>query len=104
MNVERNNRTPLLLLAICCALPSFQTLVAVYWEWHTPVTYPLLKAVMILLPVIVWLRLRRRGVSIRQRAGLSRGAVYHYFRSQDDIIAALRDRSPAEYERLMEVA
>ncbi len=34
---------------------------------------------------------------IRQRAGLSRGAVYHYFRSKDDIIAALRDRSTAEY-------
>ncbi len=66
------NRTPLVLLAVCCALPSFQTLVAVYWEWQTPISYPVLKGLMLVLPVIVWLRLRRRGVNIRQRAGLKK--------------------------------
>ncbi len=67
-----NNRTSLLLLAGCCALPSFQTLVSVYWEWQTLISYPVLKGLMLILPVIVWLRLRRRGVDIRQRTGLKK--------------------------------
>lgn len=72
MPSDNDKRTSLCLLTICFALPSFQTLVSVYWEWQTPVTYPLLKAVMVLLPAIVWLRLRRRGVNIRRRAGLKK--------------------------------
>ncbi|MHC4295542.1 MAG: CPBP family intramembrane glutamic endopeptidase [Planctomycetota bacterium] len=68
-------RIPLILLSVFCLLPSVQSAVAVYFQWHTPVTYPLLKAVMIAIPVIVWLKLRSRGVDIRQRAGWKRPGV-----------------------------
>lgn len=37
---------------------------------------------------------------IRKEADLSRGAVYHYFKSKDDIIEALRGRSREEDEDL----
>ncbi len=37
---------------------------------------------------------------ICERAGLSRGAVYHYFKSKEDIIDAIRERSNDEYEPL----
>lgn len=39
---------------------------------------------------------------IRLAADLSRGAVYHYFKSKEDIIDALRERSLEEDEQLME--
>lgn len=38
---------------------------------------------------------------IRLAADLSRGAVYHYFKSKEDIIDALRERSREEDEQLM---
>lgn len=62
-------RTSLPLLSVFCLLPSFQTAVSVYWEWHTPVTYPALKGAMLLIPIILWSRLRRSGVDVQGRAG-----------------------------------
>ncbi len=40
---------------------------------------------------------------IRLEADLSRGAVYHYFKSKEDIIDALRERSREEDEQLFEI-
>ena len=37
---------------------------------------------------------------ICERAGLSRGAVYHYFKSKEDIIDGIRERSAGGYEPL----
>ncbi len=37
---------------------------------------------------------------ICERAGLSRGAVYHYFKSKEAIIDGIRERSTGEYEPL----
>ena len=68
----RENTLPLPLLAALLLLPAVQTAVSVYWQWHTAITYPLLKAVMIAIPMVIWLRWRRRGVNIRQRAGWRR--------------------------------
>ena len=39
---------------------------------------------------------------ICERAGLSRGAVYHYFKSKEDIIDGIRERSTGDYEPLWE--
>lgn len=39
---------------------------------------------------------------IRLAADLSRGAVYHYFKSKEDIIDALRERSISEDEQIFE--
>jgi AcrR family transcriptional regulator len=50
---------------------------------------------------------RRRGFhqttmqDIYREAGLSPGAVYHYFRSKEEIIAAAIDRNTAEWTRLI---
>ncbi len=65
-------KTSLPLLAIFCLLPGLQTAVAVYWGWQTAITYPLLKVVMIAIPVIVWLQVRRGGAPIAERIGWKR--------------------------------
>ena len=69
-NITKMNS--LLLLVMFCLLPAFQTAVSVYWEWHTAITYPVLKAIMILIPVIVWLKSHRGTASIKERLGLKR--------------------------------
>ena len=52
----------------------------------------------------------RRGIQgatlgvIRDEAGVSSGALYHYFRSKEDIITALRDRSVEADEEIYEEA
>lgn len=66
----------LLLLAMFCLLPAFQTVVSVYWKWHTAVTYPVLKAIMIVIPVIVWLKPRRSRAIIQERLGLKRTNMF----------------------------
>ena len=38
---------------------------------------------------------------IRLEAGLSRGAVYHYFKSKEDIIDAIRERSARQAEAII---
>lgn len=62
----------LLLLAMLCLLPAFQTAVSIYRQWHTAVTYPVLKVIMIVIPVIVWLKSRRGRINIQERLGLKR--------------------------------
>ncbi len=37
---------------------------------------------------------------IRLEAGLSRGAVYHYFKTKEDIIDAIRERSARQVEAI----
>ena len=46
--------TPLLLLALFCLLPTIQTAVSVHFQWHTKITYPAFKLLMIALPLVVW--------------------------------------------------
>ncbi|NLF31924.1 MAG: CPBP family intramembrane metalloprotease [Planctomycetes bacterium] len=60
------------LLAVFCLLPAIQTATAVWLEILPAVTYPLLKAVMIAVPLAVW---RWRGLGPRgvaARIGLTR--------------------------------
>lgn len=67
-----DRRVPWALLAAFALLPGVQTLVAVYWQWHAPVTYPALKAVMIAVPIVCWLALRRPRVEVFALTGLKR--------------------------------
>ena len=54
--MERNVKTtPLLLLAFFCLLPAIQTAVSVHLQWHTEITYPTFKLLMIGGPIVVWL-------------------------------------------------
>ena len=62
----------LALLAACCLLPAFQTLVAVHLQWLTFISYPALKALMIAVPLIVWLGSRRPRADVFARIGLKR--------------------------------
>ncbi len=58
-----SRKLPLALLAACCLLPAFQTFVAVTLEFFPAVTYPVMKGLMIVGPVLVWrwARLGRAG-------------------------------------------
>lgn len=69
-------RLGLWLLAVLCLLPAFQTLVSVYWQWHTAVTYPALKVTMIIIPIFVWRNWRRLGLNIRERLGWKRPSLF----------------------------
>ncbi|MHC4561940.1 MAG: CPBP family glutamic-type intramembrane protease [Planctomycetota bacterium] len=65
MNEQSVGSTPprrlhLALLIACCLLPAAQTLITVHWEWYTPITHPALKALMVIIPLLVW-RWSRRG-------------------------------------------
>ncbi|HDZ44334.1 MAG TPA: hypothetical protein ENH80_10380, partial [Phycisphaerae bacterium] len=65
-------RTPLLLVAMLCLLPAFQTLVAVHLEWLKAITYPGLKVAMIAASLIVWRWSRRPVGEVLQRIGWRR--------------------------------
>ena len=67
-----NKKTPLLLLGLFCLLPSIQTAVSVHWQWHTAITYPAFKILMIAIPIIVWLACGYTAQQIRQLAGLKK--------------------------------
>jgi len=41
-------------LAALCLLPTFQTVVTVYLEFHSRITYPLLKAAIIAAPLVTF--------------------------------------------------
>lgn len=69
---EEVRKVPRPLLAAMFLLPAVQTAVAVHWGWHTPITYPAMKVLMIVLPVVVWLALRRSRRQIFDLAGLKR--------------------------------
>ena len=62
-------RLPLALLAAFCLLPAFQTFVAVYLEWWPVVSYPVLKALMIVGPLVAWLWCRRSRREVLDRVG-----------------------------------
>ncbi len=67
------SQLPLLLLAACCLLPAVQTLLAVYLQWHTAISYSVLKAVMIAIPIVIWWR--RRDMSLRDWLGWKRPSL-----------------------------
>jgi len=54
-------RLPLILLGAFFLLPGVQTALAVWLGWHTEVTYPALKMLMIAVMLVVWLVRRRSG-------------------------------------------
>ena len=65
-------KTPLLLLGLFCLLPTIQTAVSVHFQWHTPITYPAFKILMISVPIIVWLVTSRTARQIAESLGLTR--------------------------------
>ena len=65
-------KAPLPLLGLVCLLPAIQTAVAVHWEWNTFITYPVLKALMVVTPVVVWVVLRRTRSEVRELVGWKR--------------------------------
>ena len=65
-------RAPLALLGPMLLLPAVQTAVAVHWQWHPAVSYPGLKALMIALPILIWLSLRRSRAQVWATTGLKR--------------------------------
>ena len=69
---QDGKKTPLLLLGLFCLLPSIQTAVSVHWQWHTVITYPVFKLLMLVVQFIVWLAWGYTVQQIRQLAGLKR--------------------------------
>ena len=65
-------RIPLIPLVAIGLLPAAQTGVSVYWEWHTAITYPAFKVLMIAAPIVAWLWARRSGREVRDLVGLKR--------------------------------
>ena len=65
-------RLPVVILAVMCLLPAFQTFVAVYLEWWPVVSYPVLKALMIVGPVTAWAWCRRSRREVLERVGWGR--------------------------------
>lgn len=70
--LARRRKLPLVLLIACCLLPGLQTFVSVQLQWMTVVTYPALKAVMIVAPIAVWWWLRLGRAGAVRRIGLHR--------------------------------
>ena len=69
---DETRKTPRPLLAALFLLPAVQTAVCVYWGWHTAITYPALKLLMIVLPVAIWLALGLSKAEVGRRVGWSR--------------------------------
>ena len=67
-----NRRIPLMLLGLFCLLPTIQTAVSVHFQWHTPITYPAFKFLMIAVPIVVWLATSRTARQIAESLGLKR--------------------------------
>jgi len=102
-----HRKLPVVVLTACCLLPAVQTLVAVQLQWMTAITYPALKAVMVLAPVAIWRWARLGRVEVLGRIGVQRtrlwlgvlvgaamaGAIltmyYAIFRSRVDCVAPL---------------
>ena len=72
MTSRTPKRMPLVLLALVCLVPAVQTAVSVYWQWHTVITYPALKALMIAVPVVVWLTSGRTRAEVKELVGWKR--------------------------------
>jgi len=69
---DQVGKVPRPLLAAMLLLPAVQTAVGVYWGWHTPITYPAMKAMMIALPIVIWVAIRRPRAEVLRRVGWSR--------------------------------
>ena len=65
-------KTPLLLLAVFCLLPTIQIAVSVHWQWQTAISYPIFKLLMICVPIVVWLASGYTGRQIGDLIGLKR--------------------------------
>lgn len=63
---------PYYLILLLGLLPGMQTFVAVHMEWCPEITYPLLKGVMILLPIIVLKKMGRSREEILVEIGMKR--------------------------------
>jgi len=68
----RSRKLPVAVLAACCLLPGLQTLVAVQLQWLTAITYPALKAAMIIAPIAVWRWCRLGRANVLGRIGLQK--------------------------------
>ncbi len=65
-------KVPLVLLVVLFALPAVRTAVAVHFQWHTAISYPLFQLVMIAAPIIVWLSYRQPRRAVMARIGVKR--------------------------------
>ena len=65
-------RLPLLVLAACFLLQAAQTFIAVHVQWMSFVTYPALKLLMVLVPIVVWRVYQRSRREVAQRIGWKR--------------------------------
>ena len=65
-------KTPLLGVLLFCFLPAIQTAVSVHFQWHTAITYPTFKLLMIAIPIVVWIASGRTGPQIKNLVGLKR--------------------------------
>jgi membrane protease YdiL (CAAX protease family) len=72
MSENKKGSCPLFLLALIALLPTLQTCVSVWLEILPAVTYPLLKALMIIVPIICWQYWKRDRRKIAEIAGLKR--------------------------------
>ena len=67
---------PLLVLAACFLLQAAQTFIAVHAQWMSFVTYPALKMLMVLVPIVVWRAYRRSRREVAERIGWKRPNVW----------------------------
>jgi len=67
-----HRKLPVAVLAACCLLPALQTLVTVHLQWLMEITYPALKAVMIIAPVAIWRWSRLGRAEVLRRIGVQR--------------------------------
>jgi len=67
-----HRKLPIAVLIACCLLPAAQTLIAVTLQLVPQLTYPALKALMILAPLAVWRWARLRPAAALHRIGLHR--------------------------------
>ncbi|MCY2926005.1 MAG: CPBP family intramembrane metalloprotease [Planctomycetota bacterium] len=64
------------ILSGLCLLPAIQTAVAVHFEFWPEVTYPLLKAAILLAPLIVWKLTGRQRGELLADVGLTRPSLW----------------------------
>lgn len=66
---------PLLLLVLLAFLPAIQTLVSVLLEWYPAITYPALKGLMIVTPLIAWRYLKKSRQEVLDEIGLNKSSL-----------------------------
>lgn len=67
-----HRKLPVAVLVACCLLPAVQTLVTIQLQWLTAVTYPALKAAMVVVPIAVWRWCRLGRADVFGRIGVRR--------------------------------